>query len=132
MSRASVLARGRIAAQAGMTDTCTIRRRTGSTVNPATAEVEWTEDTIYSGACKLQESSGLPRDANPTPIAPVLMVYRQLHLPVTASDGVREGDRATIDTCANDPDMVGAVLLIRSERGKSWGTARRLDVEQET
>lgn len=126
-----MLALGRVAAQAGMTDTCTIRRQTGSTTDSVgVVSPTWTQ--VYSGPCKLQESSGLPRDANPSPADPVLMVYRQLHLPVATSTGVRADDLATIDTCANDPDMVGAVLVIRAERGKSYGTARRLDVEQQT
>jgi hypothetical protein len=138
MSRASVLARGRIAAEAGMVDTCLIRRQTGSTTNPTTGVNTPTFTQIYpalpavAGACKLQESSGLPRDANPTPIAPVLMVYRQLHLPVASSPGILAGDQVTVVTCVNDPAMVGKVLVIRSERGKSYGTARRLDVEEET
>jgi hypothetical protein len=131
VSAASVLALGRARAQALMVDTCTIQRQTGSSTD-AYGNVTPTLTQIYSGPCKLQESSGLPRDANPTPQVPVLMVYRQLHLPVATSTGVRAGDLATMDTCVNDPDMVDAVLVIRSERGKSFGTARRLDVEQVT
>lgn len=130
MTAASALARGRVMAEALMTDTCTIKRQTGSTT--VGAVVTPTYSTIYSGACKLQESSGLPRDAQPSPAAPVLMVYRQLHLPVASSTGVQAGDLATMDTCVNDADMVGAVLVVRAERGKSYGTARRLDVEQQT
>lgn len=114
-----------------MADTCTIRRQTGSTTDLIGVTTPVYEE-IYSGPCKLQESSGLPRDANPSPSTPVLMVYRQMHLPVASSAGVRAGDLATMDSCVNDPDMVGAVLVIRAERGKSYGTARRLDVEQVT
>lgn len=132
MMPTELLAQGRAAAEALMVDTCTIRRVTGTTTNTTTGVVTPTYSTVYSGPCKLQESGGLPREANPTPSAPVLMVYRQLHLPVATSGGVRANDLATMDTCANDAGMVGKVLVIRGERGKSWATARRLDVEQAT
>ncbi len=131
-SPTALLAQGRAEAEALMVDTCTIRRVTGQTTNSTTGVVTPTVSTVYSGPCKLQESGGLPREANPSPAAPVLMVYRQLHLPVATSTNIRANDLATIDSCVNDAGMVGKVLVVRAERGKSWATARRLDVEQIT
>lgn len=132
MSRASVLARGRAFAEAGMTDTCTIARVTGTTTNPTTGVVTPTTTEIYSGACRIQELLAFSRDTAPTPPDPELMRYRILQLPVDASEDVREGDNVTIVTCLNDPDLVGVAMRVRDQSGKSEATTRRIGIEEST
>lgn len=132
MSRTSVLAMGRAAAAVGMTDTCTITRVTGTSTDPATGVVTPTVATIYSGPCRFQELLAFSRDAMPTPDDPQVMRSRVLQLPVATSAGVRQGDDVMVDTCVNDPDLVGTAMVVRDESGKSEATVRRLGVEEAT
>lgn len=131
MSRASVLAMGRAAAAAGMTDTCTITRVTGTTPAP-NGHVTETIATVYSGPCRFQELLAFSRDATPTADDPQVMRSRVLQLPVVTSAGVHQGDRVVCDTCVNDPDLVGTVMVVRDESAKSEATVRRLGVEEAT
>lgn len=132
MSRASVLARGRAAAEAGMVDACTIVRVAGTTTDRDTGVVTETTTSVYSGACRLQEQMAFARETQPTPDNPTLMRYRVLQLPVATSTGVRKNDQVTITACPNDPDMVGKVLVVRDLSGKTEATSRRLGVEEAT
>lgn len=125
MSRASVLALGRAAAQAGMTDACTITRVTAT--RPTTVEV-----TVYSGACRVQEIFGFARETNPSPDQQRLARYRVLQLPVATSEDVRVGDLVTITTAVNDPDLVGVAMIVRDQSAKSEATARRIGIEEIT
>lgn len=132
MSRASVLARGRAAAEKGMVDACTITRVTGDSMNPTTKVVTKTTSTIYNGRCRVQEMLAFARDASPTPVDPALMRYRTLQLPVESSEDVRRGDLVTITGCVNDPDLVGRSMFVRDLSGKSEATVRRIGVEEVT
>jgi hypothetical protein len=130
VSRASVLARGRAAAQAGMIDTCLIQRQTGSTTNPETGVVTPTWSTIYNGVCRMQEHGGYPRDITVAPDQPQLAVNRELQLPVSSSGAVRAGDRVTITACVNDASMVNRQMWLRGQPSKSEATARRFTLEE--
>ena len=133
MSRASVLQRGRTAAEAGMLDACTIRREDSVYVEAGTGNTTSVFVTIYQGKCRIQQAEGASQarreDAGE---ASLLMVPRVVHLPVATSTGVRADDLVTIDTCSNDPDLIGRVFRVRQEMGKSEATARRLGVEEVT
>ncbi len=134
MSRASLLARGRVAAEAGMVDTCTIRRRTGeSTDSDGVVTPTW--EVVYTGRCRVQaagSSLGSSAHAATPGEAYQLMSPRILQLPVVDSAGVRADDQATITTCVNDPDLVGQIFTVRDEDGKSEATSRRLGIERGT
>lgn len=132
MSRDSVLAMGRAAAEAGMVDACTITRMTGSTTNRDTGGRTPTNATVYTGPCRLQEIFGFSRDVTPSPDQSQLARYRVLQVPVTSSLDVRVGDEVTMTACAHDPDMVGARLVVRDQSGKTDSTARRVGVEEIT
>lgn len=131
MSVASALARGRRAAERLMVDECTIRRRTGSTTDPDTGQITPTYTTLYTGRCRVQQQAVQAREETPGP-AELLMVRRELHLPVATSTGVRAGDQVSITACVHDPDLVGRDLVVRDEMAKSMATARRLGVEEVT
>jgi hypothetical protein len=133
MTRATVLAAGRRAAEAGMGDACIIRRETASTTDRETGHRTPTLAVIYTGRCRIQEVVPFTRQANPSPDQVELAVSRTLQLPVTTSTGVREGDLAEITACVHDPDLVGVVMVVRSETGKkSEATSRRLGLEEMT
>jgi predicted RecA/RadA family phage recombinase len=140
MSRASVLARGRAAAEAGMLDACVIRRETGSTTDRETGVPTPTFEQIYpalatgdsSAVCRVQEIFGFARDTSPSPDQSQLARYRILQLPVESSEGVRVGDQVVITACVNDPDLVGVVMVVRDQSGKSEATARRIGIEEIT
>lgn len=113
-----------------MVDTCLIQRRTGETTDDD-GNVTSTFVTVYSGKCKVHQQSVQARAADPGE-AYVLMVRRELHLPVATSVGVRAGDEVTVLACVHDADLVGRVLVVRDEAAKSAATARRLGVEERT
>lgn len=132
MSRASILAMGRKAAELGMVDECTIERVTATVTNRETGTVEETAEEIYSGPCRVQELGAFSREAVPTPDDPTLMRNRVLQLPVAGSEDIQVKDRVTITACLNDADMVGRVFLVRDQSTKSEATARRIGVEEAT
>lgn len=135
MSRASVLARGRRQAEAGMVDTCTIERIIGVTTDPDTGQTTdvMADEPVYVGRCRLREiTAAMAREANPAPSVHQAMRYRVLQLPVVGSEGIEAGDVVTLTTCVNDPDMVGRTLVVRDQSGSSEQTARRLGVEELT
>jgi len=131
MSAASVLARGRAAAERLMVDTCTIRRATGETTGPG-GVVTPTYTVIYSGKCEVQQSamgaSASPQDAGE---AYALMLNLTVKLPMSLT-GLRTEDEITIDTSALDPDLPGRVFLIRDLAHKTHATARRVGVVERT
>jgi len=130
MSRASVLARGRIAAEAGMVDTCTIRRRTGEATDPDTGDVALAWEAVYTGPCRVQQ----PRAAQSQQHTPgedyQLLARMELQLPVLVT-GVRVGDEVEV-TASRDADLVGRVLLVRDLMHKTDASARRLGVTERT
>src|SRR5688572_3077792 len=130
MSRASVLARGRAAAEAGMTDACTITRVTGTNTDRRTGDPNETTATIYTGPCRVQELFGFARETAPAQTQ--LARYRILQLPVATSEGVRAGDEVVIDSSVNDPDLVGVRMRVRDQSAKSEATARRIGIEEIT
>lgn len=131
MSRASVLARGRTAALAGMVDTCRITRVTSTATDPDTGVVTPTLATIYEGVCRIQQH--VPGGARPADAGEAyqLLLRLELQLPISAV-GIAVSDTAEMLTCVNDPDLVGRELRVRELGHKSEATARRLGVEEVT
>lgn len=125
MSAASVLLRGRAAAESLMLDACTVSRTTGSSADPESGVITPTMSTVYTGKCKVQQSAPA---AGPTVIgeAEVFIGQLQVHLPVsTATAAVAPGDLVTISTCALDASLVGKTFKLRGPAHKSYATARR-------
>jgi hypothetical protein len=61
MSATSITLRGRIAAEALMVDTCTIKRLTGSSTDQDTGVVTPTYSTTYTGKCRLKLPTAVAR-----------------------------------------------------------------------
>jgi hypothetical protein len=133
MSRASVLARGQAAAELGMVDACTIRRRTddngAAATDPATGQVTEAWTTVYTGKCRLQQSLAQSAQHEPGEDHQLLVRF-ELQVPMTVT-GVRVGDEITI-TASRDADLVGRTLLVKDLMHKTDATARRLGVTERT
>lgn len=130
MSAASVLARGRTAAEALMVDTCTIRRVASSTTDPATGHITPTYSTIYNGQCRVQQqaASASGQEAGE---AYALMLPFVLQIPMSVT-GVQTEDQVTITASVHDPDLVDRVLLVKDLAHKTHATARRIGCTERT
>lgn len=123
MSRATILAAGRAAAEEGMVDACTIRRRTGQAEDLDTGVVTPTYATVYSGKCRIQARGhwGEQRDVGQ---ADVVVLTLEVQLPNSVT-GLQVADQITIDASVHDPDLPGRVLAVKDLNHKSHATARR-------
>jgi hypothetical protein len=132
MSRASVLARGRTAAEAGMADACTIRRASGSgTTDPVTGVPSQTYTTLYTGKCRVQQQVAIarPHDVGEDR---VWLVRFDLQLPMATSAGLEVGDRVTITASVADPDLTGRVFMVNELAHKTEATSRRVGIIEVT
>jgi hypothetical protein len=132
LSASSILARGRLAAEALMVDTCTIKRVTGRTTDPETGQVTQTTTTVYGpGKCRVQQQGGIsrPHDLGE---AQVFLVRLEVQLPVDTSIGVQPDDLVTVLSSSLDPDLPGRVFYVRELAHKTHATARRIQVEEVT
>lgn len=129
----ALLGRGRRAAERLMVDTCTVVRVTAATTDPDTGVIAPpTYSTIYSGACKIQQTAPAT-GSTVAGQADVLIGQLQLHLPVTTTTGnVAPNDLVTITACAFDPSLVGKTFALRGPAHKSYATARRLPMIEVT
>jgi hypothetical protein len=129
MSRASALARGRLAAEAGMRDTCSIRRRTGITLDDASGQTTPTWTALYAGKCRIQQ--GIAQAAEEEVGEDYQLQLRLvLQLPIAVT-GLKVGDEVTIVT-SEDPDLAGQEFLIRDLMHKTDATARRVGIVERT
>lgn len=137
MDRAALLARGRAFAEAGMVDTCRIRRRTGTITDRTTGQTTPTylDPDPYAGKCRVQQSplggAGVDRVVGE---AYLVVVDRILQLPVAASAGVRADDEVTITAVApsSDPGLLNRRFTVKSEYGKTDMVMRRLGINEVT
>lgn len=131
MSRASALARGRLAAEAGMRDTCSIRRELGTAVDDNTGDETIVWEQLYVGKCRVQQRSEA-NSQQETPGEDYQLLQRvELQLPMSVT-GLREADEVTITAAVADPDLAGTVYLIRDLFAKTDATARRVGVTRRT
>jgi hypothetical protein len=128
MSRESVLASGRRAAERGMTDQCVIKRVTGRSTDPNTGVVTTTTTTLYTGKCRIQAWSrlGVPAAVPEVVGAQYERLLRiELQLPIVGTEGLQDGDVLTITSAAHDADLVGRTLVVHDPSIKSEATSRR-------
>lgn len=132
MTRASALARGRAAAEAGMIDTCTIRRRTGETTNATSGVVTPTylSPDPYSGKCRFQQAL-VQTEPHNVGEDMVRLLRLELQLPMSVA-GLQVNDEVTCVTSAYDPDLPGRTFLVRDLAHKSEATARRIQLTERT
>lgn len=132
MSRASALARGRVAAEISMVDACVIRRRnTSGTTDPDTGYPTQTYTDLYAGKCRVQQHQATA-DEKTAGEDDLLLLRIEVQLPVVGSEGLEVRDEITITAAANDADLVGRVFLIHDLAHKSEATARRVQCTERT
>lgn len=132
MSRTTALARGQVAAEAGMRDACTIQRASGSgTTDPVTGYPTQNYTTLYSGKCRVQQQVAVSR-AHDVGEDTVWVVRFVLQLPVAGTEGLTVEDLVTITAAVNDADLVGRVFSITELAHKSEPTARRVGMIERT
>jgi hypothetical protein len=108
-----------------MLDACTVQHQTGSSTDTDTGVVTPTYSTVYSGKCKVQQSTPAsgPTDSGE---AAVYVSQLQLHVPVNATTAlIAPDDLATITACPLDSGLVGKAFHLRAPAHKSFATARR-------
>jgi hypothetical protein len=108
-----------------MIDACAVTRQTGSSTDTDTGVVTPTYSTIYTGKCKVQQSTPA---SGPTEVgeAAVFVSQLQLHVPVNATTAlIAPDDLATITASSLDSGLVGKVFHLRAPAHKSFATARR-------
>lgn len=125
MTRASILARGRIAAELGMTDECVIKRPGGKDTDPDSGDVVTTYTTLYTGQkCRVQSRGqwGERRDVGQDS---VVMQTIEVQLPITVTN-LQVGDVITITAATFDPLLVGRELQLKDLNSESHATCRRV------
>ena len=129
MSRASALARGRVAAELGMVDACVVERE-GTPVTDANGDVTRPATTLYDGKCRVQQTAAQAQreDAGEDHL---LLLRIEVQLPISVT-GLEVGDRITVTASASDPDLPGRVFRVHDLAHKTEATARRLQCVERT
>ena len=130
MSRASLLARGQAAAEAGMVDACTIRRRDGTTFDRFSGTTVPNWDDLYAGKCRVQQGIA-QADEQDAGEDYQLRLRLVVQLPISVT-GLGVGDEITVTAAAHDPELVDTVFLVRDLFAKTHPTSRRLGVTRRT
>jgi hypothetical protein len=126
----AVLSRGRRKANALMLDTCTVKRRTGTSTDPETGVVTATFTTVYSGTCKIQQS--LSQASNPVAGEHQYTVQDTRWDTPVGSGPFAVNDVVTITAAAEDAQLVGRQFRVTELFNKSLATAQRCRVEEIT
>lgn len=130
MSAAAALARGQSAALLDMVDACTIRRRTGTTVDDNTGEESETFTDLYAGQCRVQQRNVQAQEQTP---GEDYQLHQRLEVQLPLSvTGLQVDDQITITAAAHDPDLVGVVFVVRDLFAKTHPTSRRVGVSRRT
>lgn len=127
MSRDSIMRLGRIAAEAGMTDTkCTVRRKTGAvTHDPDTGQVVPEYDILLTNQpCRVQTRGfwGERRDVGQDG---VVQWTQEVQFPLSVTV-LEVNDEVEITASVNDPTLIGRQMLVRDLNHKTHATARRV------
>lgn len=129
MSLKSVLGRARRAAEAIMTDSCTIQHQTGTVYDPDTFQEVPTYETVYAGKCRVQ-SRNLGTESPDAGQQRLDLYSLELQVPITVT-GVAVGDQVTVAS-ELDPDLDGRQFVIRNLFHASHKSARRYPIEEVT
>jgi hypothetical protein len=131
MSRASVLARAQAAAEAGMADTCTIRRPTGVTSDEfsGTTVTTYASTDPYAGPCRFRQGEALGREET-VGEDQIILLRQILQLPFRVV-GLQVGDEVTCVT-SRDPDLPGRMFVIRDLMHQTDSSSRRVRIVERT
>ena len=126
MTVGPILEQARAAFLRRMRATCTIRRVTGTTLDPLTgADVPvYAVPNVYEGPCYTRYP-GLAFEQNPEAGGAVYTISR-LVVRIPHGAQVRPGDLVTIDADPDNPQMAGATVRVASADDQSQASAQRL------
>jgi hypothetical protein len=130
MSRASVLARGRSAAEAGMVDACTVTRVGARVTDTTSGEVTSPTTTLYTGRCRVQQAQAVATEET-VGEDHLLMLRLEVQLPMSVA-GLKVGDEITITASAHDPDLPGRVFRVHDLAHKTHATSHRVQCVEKT
>jgi len=122
----SAVRRGQRLAAKLMLETCSVTRRTGRTLDPATDKDTDTFSTIYAGQCRVKPLT-VSQQVEAGQVAVELRRY-VVAIPMSSPANVRRGDIVTV-TVSADPEVVGRPLVVIDIALGELATARRLTVE---
>lgn len=130
MSVQSTMYAGRRAAEALMVDTCEVKHldpEEPTTLNENGVDVP-NYITRFTSPCKVQERGvqSVEREAGGHE-ATILRTF--VHLPISTA-AVEVDDVLTITAATHDPQLVGRTFRVLAPSGKTFATARRLEVEE--
>jgi hypothetical protein len=130
MSRATALARGRLAAEAGMVDACTVTRVGTRVTDTTTGEVTEPTSTLYTGQCRVQQAQAQATEET-VGEDHLLLLRLEVQLPMSVT-GLEVGDLITITASVHDPDLPGRVFRIHDLAHKTHATSRRVQCVEKT
>jgi hypothetical protein len=130
MSRATALARGRLAAEAGMVDACTVTRVGTRVTDTTTGEVTEPTSTLYTGQCRVQQAQAQATEET-VGEDHLLLLRLEVQLPMSVT-GLEVGDLITITASAHDADLPGRVFRIHDLAHKTHATSRRVQCVEKT
>lgn len=133
MSEASILARGRAAVARLMVDTCQIKRLASQYTDPSTGITTDTMTTLYTGACRVQQSTlGAVQTPHNVGEAVIRLLAMEIQLPSVGTEGLQAEDQVTILTSLHDADLVGRTFRIKGLAHKSQAISRRVQCQELT
>lgn len=122
------LKRGRRRAEAMMTDTVVVSRRSSvPKTDPVTHKVYYPTETIYEGIGRIQSRNVQGRDFMDAG-APVMVMAFQVQVPLHV--GLQENDLIEVTVSGSDPLMVGRVFRVDSVPRKTHATKTVANVEE--
>lgn len=129
MDITSVLAQGRQAAEARMTDTCQVGFEVRSDVlNETTGEYPMVFTPIYDGPCEFR--TGVRLGGSVDAASQLLEIQNAvLKLPIAGTTSVVKDMLAKVTSSATDPGLPGAVARVTGPFAETYSTARRFQVE---
>lgn len=127
MSLTGLVARGRRAAEALMTDTVTIVRP-GATITASSGAVTTASEDVYSGKARWKPAAFVSSESD-VATAVVTVSSAEVHLPV-GSCVPEPGDVVTLTASLMRPDIVGSTARVRSRFTGSTVTSLRIPIEE--
>lgn len=131
MTLDSLLARGRAAAEALMTDACTVTRSGGLVFDEEAGDDVETSETVYEGACRVQMTDSLDVSTSDFGGRAVNVTRVTVSLPMDANPPAPQ-DVVVITAATHDPQLVGERFVVKDYVGKSHATARRVECEHDS
>ena len=125
---AEAVERGRVNAEALMTDSLSLVRPTGEFVRDEDGNTVPETVVVWSGPGKVQSQQSYPSQPEVGGGTITLAVF-EVHIPVGADVSPRVDDVFVVDE-SRDQALTGSRFRVRVDPSKTWRTSRRYNVEE--